>query len=297
MVKRRRHPKHPLAEVFGFPWDNQSEEATRHRLLRLCPHNNRVPSCTKDKTNDPLGVCSIYEDAGKSIAITCPVRLRQDWIIAEDAARFFFPKEVKWTSLTEVRLNDRDGQSAGNIDVVLVSYDGEGKILDFGAVEVQAVYISGNVRRPFEAYMSKPGDNLNWEGEDLSPRADYLSSSRKRLVPQLIYKGNILVSWRKKIAVVVHKSFFDTLPKMKSCGEKAAEIAWLVYDLKYDSVTRKNQLVRHRTCYTKLGTVLRKIATPIPGPVVAFQKQLQDRLNEQLGESASSGPTLNDLLR
>lgn len=51
-------PKHPLAEVFGFPPDNLSAEAERYRRNRLCPYNNKVPSCTKDKANDPLGVLS-----------------------------------------------------------------------------------------------------------------------------------------------------------------------------------------------------------------------------------------------
>lgn len=110
-----------------------------------------MPNCTKDKVNDPLGVCSIYD--GSDIAITCPVRFRQNWVIAEDAANFFFPKGMKWTSLIEVRLNDRDGLSAGNIDVVLVSYNDQGRVTDFGALEVQGVYISENVRRPFEHYM------------------------------------------------------------------------------------------------------------------------------------------------
>jgi len=82
-------PEQPLAEVFGFPIDNQSAEAQRYRQLRLCPYNNRVPSCTKGKASDPLGVCSIFD--GQELAITCAVRLRQDWLIAEDAARFFFP--------------------------------------------------------------------------------------------------------------------------------------------------------------------------------------------------------------
>ena len=110
-------PTHPLAEVFGFPADNLSAGTERYRNNRLCPYNNRVPSCTKDKANDPLGVCSIYDD--EQPVITCPVRFRQDWLIAEDAARFFFPPETRWTSLTEVRLNDRNGRSAGNIDVEL----------------------------------------------------------------------------------------------------------------------------------------------------------------------------------
>lgn len=96
--------RHPLAEVFGFPVDNSSLEAIRHRQHKLCPFNNHVPNCTKDKANDPLGVCSIFH--GDEVAITCPVRFRQSWIIADDAAEFFFPADASWTSLTEVRLKD-----------------------------------------------------------------------------------------------------------------------------------------------------------------------------------------------
>ena len=184
-------PKHPLAEVFGFPYDNLTPEAQRYRGLRLCPFNNRVPNCTKDKASNPLGVCSICDD--RTPVITCPVRFREAWRIAEDAAKFFFETGTSWTSLTEVRLADAEGKSAGNIDLVLVSYDDCGKVTGFGAVEVQAVYISGNVRRPFEAYMTDPEHmfDMDWTSERNYPRADYLSSSRKRLAPQLIYKGGI----------------------------------------------------------------------------------------------------------
>src|SRR5215469_5849378 len=183
--------KNPLAEVFGtlrranaserrfpsgFPIDNLDKEASRYRKNKLCPYNNKVPSCTKDKANDPLGVCSVFDK--ENIAITCPIRFRQDWLIAEDAANFFFPLNSMWTSLTEVRLNDADGQSAGNIDFVLVSYDSHGKITDFGSLEIQGVYISGNVRRPFEQYMASHSKNMNfdWSNERNYPRPDYLSS-------------------------------------------------------------------------------------------------------------------------
>ena len=132
---------------------------------------NKVPNCTKDKANAPLGVCSIT-DAEDNIAVVCPIRFRQDWIIAEDAAAFFFRSGEKWTSLTEVRLNDRHGDSAGNIDLVLVSYDDSGHITDFGSLEIQAVYISGNIRRPFENYMENPEKNhdMDWsKKKKLSP--------------------------------------------------------------------------------------------------------------------------------
>ena len=107
-----------------------------------------------------------------------------------------------WTSLVEVRLNDKHGKSAGNVDVVMVSYDEHGRITDFGSLEVQAVYISGNIRAPFEHFMQNPAANteLNWTGKPNYPRPDYLSSSRKRLAPQLLFKGGIFHAWRKKQA-------------------------------------------------------------------------------------------------
>ncbi len=78
----------PLGEVFGFPIINDSAQAKRDRNQKLCPYNNKVPNCTKDKANDPLGVCSILHE-GKPV-ITCPVRFREDWIIVENAAKFAF---------------------------------------------------------------------------------------------------------------------------------------------------------------------------------------------------------------
>ena len=102
----------PLAEVFGHHVNDQSPKANRYRSGRLCPFNNKVPNCTKDKAKNPLGVCSVFHDGAP--AITCPVRFREDWLITDDAASFFFGDGTAWSSLTEVRLNDANGKSAGN---------------------------------------------------------------------------------------------------------------------------------------------------------------------------------------
>lgn len=59
--------------------------------------------------------------------------------------------------MPEIRLTDVNGKAAGNIDLVLVEYNDEGYVTDFGALEIQAVYISGNLRRPFRAYMKDLG--------------------------------------------------------------------------------------------------------------------------------------------
>ena len=283
-------PDHPLAEVFGFPVNNQSKEAVRHRKLKLCPYNNKVPNCTKDKANAPLGVCSIFDKEGTTI--TCPVRFREDWLIAEDAAEFFFPKGTEWTSLTEVRLKDMKGQSAGNIDIVLVAYDKQGKLIDFGSLEVQAVYISGNVRRPFEYYMQNPAKNANfdWSGESNFPKPDYLSSSRKRLIPQLIFKGGILNKWGKKSAVALTKEFYQTLPKLKQVAKEKAEIAWMIYDLVPTKKHKRFHLKKVETVYTRFKTSLDTISKSNPGKVADFENLLQSKLDEVLLNDEQNPP-------
>ncbi len=161
------------------------------------------------------------------------MRFRQDWLIADHAADFFFPSGTNWTALTEVRLKDSDGGSAGNIDVVLCAYDEKGLVYDFGALEVQAVYISGNVRNPFAHYMADPAKRakMDWTQEANYPRPDFLSSSRKRLAPQLLFKGGIIHAWKKKSAVAIDETFFATLPKIPAVPREECDLALLVYKL------------------------------------------------------------------
>lgn len=287
---------HPLAEVFGFPPDNQSTEANRHRRKKLCPFNNKVPNCTKDKANDPLGVCTVFD--GDTTAITCPIRFRQNWFIADDGADFFFPKNARWTSLTEVRLKDRHDKSAGNIDLVLVSYDDHGKVRDFGALEIQAVYISGNVRKPFEYYMRDPQNRatMNWKNQKFCPGPDYLSSSRKRLAPQLIFKSGILNAWHKKTAVALDAGFFATLPSLKEVAKEKAEIAWLVYDLELNKPDNRYVLTKKKTVYTKFATSLEQITKSEPGDVDGFISVLQEKLDEKLNGTPPDNQTIDQIL-
>lgn len=275
-------PNQPLVEVFGFPPTNLSAAAARYRKLKLCPFNNKVPNCTKDKADNPLGVCSVFH--GDNVAITCPVRFRQDWLIAEDAAAFFFPEGTSWTSLSEVRLNDKNGNTAGNIDIVLVAYDSTGKVTDFGALEVQAVYISGNIRRPFEYYIENPAEraNMDWRKETNYPRPDYLSSSRKRLAPQLLYKGGILNKWNKKIAIALDKGFFSTIPDLRETSAEKANFVWLVYDLDVKQSMNQYFLRRCRTVYTVFSESLDQIVRPEVGKPSEFVQNLQEKLDEKL---------------
>lgn len=269
----------PLAEVFGFPYDNLSERATYYRDNRLCPFHNRYPNCTKDKADNPLGVCSVNHNGSK--VITCPSRFREDWLILRNAADFVWDKKSKWTSLPEIKLVDADGQSAGNIDYVIVKYDKEGNIVDFASLEVQGVYISGNLRNPFLKYMEKPCVDFHWEGRNY-PHPDYLSSSRKRLIPQMLYKGGIFKSWGKKQCVAIQRSFFDTLPELPKTDKKNADIAWFLYDLIYDKGSKQYHLQLEDTVYTEFQAALQKVIYTNPGKMSDFLSLLQGKLDEKM---------------
>lgn len=268
----------PMAEIFGFPPENIDKRASYYRENRLCPFFNRFPNCTKDKADDPLGVCSINHQGSK--IITCPSRFREDWMILRNAAAFVWPKGTKWTSLPEIRLTDANGQSAGNIDYVLVSYDTDGKILDFASIEVQGVYISGNLRNSFKEYMTNPSPDFSWDGKNY-PHPDYLSSSRKRLIPQMLYKGGIFKAWGKKQCVVIQKSFFETLPSLPQVSKEQADIAWFLYDLDYSKTENQNHLVLKDIIYTEFKAALDKVIYTNPGKMSDFVNQLQGKLEER----------------
>jgi len=266
--------KHPLGEVFGFTATDQSPKAQRYRSHRHCPFNNKVPNCTNDQLKNPLGVCSVLHN--DKPVITCPVRFREDWMITDDAADFFFEEGTRWSSLTEVHLNDANGKSAGNIDVMLVAYDEQGKIIDFGAMEVHAAYISGNLREPFEYYMQDPRSNasMDWTAQPNYPQPDFLSAARKSLVPQLLFKGGILHSWNKKMAVAIDKSLFDTLPPMSRVKKEDADIAWFIYNLEpiTDGDKERYQLKKIDVVYTEFQSTLSSITAISAGNVGDFVK-------------------------
>ena len=292
-MSKKEPDKSPLAEVFGFPLINESVKAKRYRKQKLCPYNNKVPNCTKDKAKNPLGVCSVNHN-GTSV-ITCPIRFREDWTIIENAADFAFGPDAMWTSISETKLVDVNGQSAGNLDFVLVSYNDKGELTDFASLEVQGVYISGNLRNPFEAYIKNPSIDFNWPKGYNYPKPDYLSSSRKRLIPQMLYKGGIFNFWKKKQTVALQKSFFDTLPDIPTVPKSKADIAWFLYDLVYNPNTNENVLTLVDTVYTDFDLALKSVSIPKPGNIEDFIDILQNKLDSHLENNPPDAPSLTDL--
>lgn len=286
--------KQPLAEVFGFPIINDSGKAKRYRDKKLCPFNNRVPNCTKDKADNPLGVCSVFNN--DDAIITCPNRFREDWLIIDHAAKFAFEENVKWTSISEIKLLDKNGQSAGNIDFVLISYNDKGQLINFVSLEVQGVYISGNLRNPFESFLEAPSSSFDWAKGYNYPKPDYLSSSRKRLIPQMLYKGGIFKNWNKKQTVALQRSFFETLPSLPTCKKEEADIAWFLYDLVLNEESKQFNLTLIDTIYTEFEPALLRVTTPEPGNISNFINVLQDRLDERLDGNSPDVSSLIDFI-
>jgi len=270
--------KHPLAEVFGFTTTDLSPKAQRYRSHRHCPFNNRVPNCTKEHPKNPLGVCSILHN--NKPVITCPVRFREEWLITDDAASFFFEEGVRWSSLTEVQLTDAYGKSAGDVDVVLIAYDDAGKMVDFGAIEIQATSINGDARDPFDFYMKNPKENslMDWSAQSNYPQPDYVSTIRESLVPQLIFKGSILNSWNKKMAIAIDRSYFEVLQNLVPVQKEEAEIAWFIYDLELVANGEKEhyELRRGNVVYTKFQHTLAALSASYPDNLDHFMKLLPE---------------------
>lgn len=276
-MRTEKNSNQPLAEVFGFSIDNQSERAVRYRENKLCPFNNIVSNCTKNSIEFPLGVCSLnHKDKP---VIICPIRFREDWKIVSDAASFIFDQKTTWTHVGEVRLKEKFGKSAGNIDYVLVAYDDKGRVLDFGSLEVQALYISGNLTGPFSAYLENPKPEFSCTQAFKYPKPDYLSSSRKRLVPQIIAKGSILKQWNKKQVVALQTTFYNTLPPLPEVEKAESDFAFFLYDLVPDKKEKRLVLQLSRVVYTKFAIALEQIAKFEAGSITEFTQLLQKKLD------------------
>jgi len=279
---------HPLVEVFGFPVDNFSVEAVDSRGRKLCPFKGEGGLCHKDKEEAPLGVCSMSR--GDKIVIICPNRFLEGKRFLDDAAEFLFPSGQPWTYFTEVKIKDKNGKEVGRSDLVLVSLKDKDQLDNFGSVEVQAVYISGNIREPFTYYTEDPSERFEMDWKQIAkkvkkiyPRPDYLSA-RKRLAFQLRSKGSIFHSWNKKQVVIVDSNFYSSLPEMDEVERDEAEIAWMIYDVRLDQRLKRYRLVRTGVKYTAFESALEKIMVGENPDSRLFEEQLGAKLLDQIKE-------------
>lgn len=170
-----------------------------------CPFLSR--KCTKLlHGSEKSGVCTLAALQDPQPVICCPIRLYgEDYEVLRRVAALAFGEDIPLRSPGatipvgspsvrmfgkdiggELRLPTVDGRGSYWVDWILAHVDENGELQEFVAVEVQTIDTTGNYRAQREqllagnAHPDRSGAGFNWENVS------------KRILPQLIYKGNVL---------------------------------------------------------------------------------------------------------
>lgn len=193
-----------IIEFFGYSPEDDSDDAKRSRAERTCPFLGRV--CTKTLSDGEISGACTLKPVTTGPVICCPIRLyANNYGILHDIARAAFGPAIPLQSSKpiadqakefiavfgkgwgrELRLPARGKSRGFFVDWVLARVSATRDLIDFVAVEVQSIDTTGNYRSERAAYLKgqkflgASTAGLNWENVN------------KRILPQLIHKGNIL---------------------------------------------------------------------------------------------------------
>jgi len=265
-----------MAEIFGCGVENISNEAKLFRQNKICPF--RDSPCTKSSKTDPIGICSLSD--GNEAAATCPARFLEGDRIFLDAARYAFGESVSFGVFPEIRIlriaTTEEGKSErkiGKVDFLLGRID-DGNIVDFAALEVQAVYFSGTeIRTPMNYYLEHGKLDLT----NSARRPDFRSSAQKRLVPQLQLKVPVFRRWGKKFFVVVDTQFFNAMPPFAHTSPANSEITWLAYPLAKSGPDYK--MGEAQIIYSEWDEVQNSLREGVPPEPAEIVLELQAKLD------------------
>jgi hypothetical protein len=211
-----------IVELFGFRPDDKSTEAAASWHKRACPFMGATCSKTNHDQSTIYGTCSVTAGVNATTprdeVIICPKRLYADnYKVLQDVIDTVWEGAGKElvaggdnTTLKSNALQKKNpviafGQNSGkevqinsngqlSMDWVLQSYSANGaedlRCHEFVGVEVQSIDITGNYRNTWGAYAKQfsgeevdsvpnSGHGLNW------------ANVHKRLIPQIIRKGNV----------------------------------------------------------------------------------------------------------
>lgn len=198
-----------ISEFFGYRAEDRSDKALKAVADRKCPFLG-LP-CTKmlGRERTISGVCAIRQKTvGSPSVICCPNRIyAEDYKMLRTISEEAFDANLNlyagraavekarqeggaiavfghgWGG--ELRLPQRQGTGSYFVDWVLARLDGDGELQEFTAIEVQTIDTTGkysDAQRALRTDRTIVADTvgLNWENVS------------KRIIPQLIYKGQVL---------------------------------------------------------------------------------------------------------
>ena len=198
-----------ITEFFGYRAEDRSKAALQAAASGVCPFSGSQCSKTLSRDRAVSGVCAVKQMAeGAPSVICCPIRLYAEnykllYRVSLKAFGEMSPLYAGRSAVEkakqengaiavfghgwggELRLPQRHGTGAYFVDWVLARLDGNGKLAEFTAIEVQTIDTTGNYRTAMEKLLqnreiTKDTVGFNWE------------NVAKRIIPQIIYKGQIL---------------------------------------------------------------------------------------------------------
>lgn len=198
-----------ISEFFGYQANDNTENAIRAISDKKCPFLGAP--CTKvlGRLGVVSGVCAIRQKtAGSPSVICCPNRLYAETykILYEIASRAFGQQLKMFSGRVaveeakkgegaiavfghgwggELRLPQRQGTGSYFVDWVLARLDNRGVLTEFTAIEVQTIDTTGK-------YSSAQSELLNHRHVVADTVGLNWENVSKRIIPQLIYKGQVL---------------------------------------------------------------------------------------------------------
>ncbi len=197
-----------LAEVFGFPITNRSDEAEKARQRHWCPFTNSRCAKQSRLLDFPFGVCSVSYHG--HVCAVCPRRFEQRGSlpdtskVLEDLARHYFGDINNVVAFPEVGL-----PRIGTIDYVLVQHAPlHPEVTDFVAIEFQTDSTTGT-----GAIVQGLRDFV--AGQDIHRQTYRFGMNTydtiKRFVTQLLNKGIVYEAWDVKCYWVVEEYIYTNL--------------------------------------------------------------------------------------
>ncbi len=197
-----------IVDFFGYRAEDDSHTSLEAVAKNLCPFIHDTCTKTLGRDGSCSGVCAVKQVSSEQRIICCPIRLyADDYEILRIVAKRTFGVELglysgraavekarseggavavfghRWGG--ELRLPKRNGVGNYFADWVLARLDGRGELVEFTSIEVQTIDTTGNYRDSRAGLIDgrrevKSTVGLNWENVS------------KRIIPQLVYKGQVL---------------------------------------------------------------------------------------------------------
>jgi len=294
-----------IFELFGHDARDTSAAAQAAASTQTCAFIG--DTCQKSFADGVIsGVCSL-KPARSAAVICCPVRLyADDYRILRDVSDLAFSPELplqrgaqarqyairnrtqtvavwgkRWGG--ELALPKRQG---GNyyVDWILALLDTDGELLGFVAVEVQSIDTTGNYRDAWRHLIqsrtiSKATAGFNWENVN------------KRIIPQLLYKGNVLQREAKctsGLFFVCPKPVFDKVMERVGGPQtllpypfQSSSITFMAYDLDTAPAApgTARRLIQSRVYTTNIGQLANAFAGPgVMPPTNSYEQAINQAL-------------------